>query len=568
MHVLALLLVGLSLGTVRFSDIANAVGIVNEELASGVCWGDMDNDGDVDLYLPNNQLLIFLGAKNKLYRNDGGSFTDVAGSLGVDDDGTGFGCAWGDANNDDLPELAAIRGVLSLVPQEHLLYRNNGSTPWALLSGAELPADGGVGRSVAWADYDNDGFLDLYITNGLENLPIGPSISGALLRNRGDGTFDNVTVSAGLEDTRNGQAACWGDYDDDGYLDLFVVNHGFPDFGQFESNALYHNQRDGSFVDITDTSGVGDERGGFGCAWGDYDNDGLADLYVTNGLDVIFSDPSPNLLYRNLGTGAFEERGAAAGVDSDQGSYSPVWGDFDNDGVLDLFLTTGRAFLGAPTDLLYRGLGDGSFEEIAASAGVDSGQFNQASAVADYDADGGLDIYVVSIENDDKLYRNDSDRGNWIELRLRATTANRSAIGARIEVDAFGQTLSRTVSGGSGFMAQNSPIVHVGLGDATLVRVTVRWPGPDFCVQDLGFVSVGSLVEVTEECFSVLRNEVFSPVADSFPLPRYRPLGSGSTFSDPEPVLSAGTPSYFYQVDRPGVTLRVIKFGPSLLLSF
>jgi hypothetical protein len=280
-----------------------------------------------------------------------------------------------------------------------------------------------TGAGAAFFDYDNDGDLDIYFVNGA-NLPGATSEEpprNTLYRNNSDGTFTDVTDIVGVGDTNYGFGCCVGDYDNDGYQDLYITN--------FEANVLYHNNGDGTFSDVTEKAGVGDERWGSSCAFADYDNDGDLDLFVSNyvvfnleenpvcstrGIRVYCGPETyegvPDILYRNNGDGTFTDVTKSAGLYDSGKGFGAVWGDYDNDGDLDLFVANDTT-----PNFLYRNNSDGTFTEMAMMAGValsESGMaFNGMGAnFGDYDNDGYLDIIVTNFQDQTtNLYRNTHD---------------------------------------------------------------------------------------------------------------------------------------------------------------
>ena len=278
---------------------------------------------------------------------------------------------------------------------------------------------------VAWIDFDRDGWMDLYLVNGghWEELVQGKrTVSNALYRNNGDGTFTNVTGKAGVGNRHWGMGVAAGDYDNDGWVDLFVCNYG--------PNTLYRNNGDGTFKDVTGTAGVGDGRWGVSASWGDYDADGWLDLYVTNTVQFDFKNPDPmechyrgitvqcgplgmvgdsDILYRNNGDGTFRDVSKPAGVLDVTPSYGlgAIWSDYDNDGDLDLYVANDQM-----ANFLFRNRGDGTFEETGLFAGAafsDDGTAQGSMGVdfGDYDRDGLLDIYITHFSDDyNTLFRN------------------------------------------------------------------------------------------------------------------------------------------------------------------
>ena len=278
---------------------------------------------------------------------------------------------------------------------------------------------------VAWIDFDRDGWMDLYLVNGgrWEELVQGKrTVSNALYRNNGDGTFTDVTDKAGVGNRHWGMGVAAGDYDNDGWVDLFVCNYG--------PNTLYRNHRDGTFRDVTAAAGVGDGRWAVSASFGDYDADGLLDLYVTNTVQFDYKDPDPmechyrgitvqcgplgmvgdsDILYRNSGDGTFSDVSEKAGVSEVTPSYGlgAIWSDYDNDGDLDLYVANDQM-----ANFLFRNQGDGTFEETGLFAGAafsDDGTAQGSMGVdfGDYDRDGLLDIYITHFSDDyNTLFRN------------------------------------------------------------------------------------------------------------------------------------------------------------------
>jgi hypothetical protein len=405
----------------------------------GAAWGDCDNDGDLDLYLSN------YGQANKLFRNDGGgTFVDAtSGPLG--DTGDSNGVAWGDYDNDGDLDL-----YVANVNTANRLLRNDGGGTFVDATSDPL-GDTGYGTGVAWGDCDNDGDLDLYLSEyGSANK---------LFRNSGDGTFVDAT-SDPLGDPERGQGVVWGDYDNDGDLDLFLVNSS-------SSNKLFRNDGDGSFVDVTSGLMGGTVSDyGTGVAWGDYDNDGDLDLYLT-------SSYSGNTMLRNDGEGRFLD--ATSGPLDDTGYGTGVaWGDYDNDGDLDLYIS--NTWNGA-NKLLRNDLG-GTFVDVTSDLMGDTG-YGGGVAWGDYDNDGDLDLYLTNLGGANKLFENVTAASgrHWLQVKLRGTSSNFSGIGARVRIVAGGVAQIREISGGSGYHSQNAMVASFGLGSTTVVdSLEVSWP--------------------------------------------------------------------------------------------
>jgi hypothetical protein len=426
----------------------------------GVAWGDYDNDGNLDIYVSNT-----LTDANKLFHNEGGEVFSDATSGPMGDTGNGMGIAWGDYDNDGDLDLYLSNGGTDA----NKLFRNEGGGAFVdATSGPLANADGGQG--IAWGDYDNDGNLDLY-------LAIGGGNPNKLFRNDGEGTFVDAT-SGPLGDTESSVNAVWGDYDNDGDLDLYLSNVGT------DASKLLRNDGSGVFSNAT-SAPLGNTGTGAGVAWGDYDNDGDLDLYLANW-------GTSNKLFRNEGAGTFVD--ATSGLLGDPGqSRGVAWGDYDNDGDLDLFVSN----WGTPSKL-FRNDGGGAFVDATSGPLGDVGSCTGA-AWGDYDSDGDLDLYVARYSQANRLFRNNLSSGNhWLHVDLEGVYSNRAGIGARIRVVTGGASQIREVSGGSGDMSQNSLTAEFGLGGATVVdTVCVLWPSG--IAQDSLNVAVDQLIVITEQ---------------------------------------------------------------------
>ncbi|MDB4444160.1 CRTAC1 family protein [bacterium] len=300
-------------------------------------------------------------------------FTDVASISGVNKGGRGAGAAFGDFDNDGYLDIYVVNNA-----QSNALYHNDKTgifTDVTDIAGLNHP---GTGVAAAIADYDNDGDLDIYLVNRLE-----PNI---LYRNNGDGTFTDVTSAAGVGGAGEGAGASFGDYDRDGYLDIYVTRRG--------PNILYRNNGDGTFTDVTALSKVGNPGWSVGVAFGDYDNDGDLDIYLTNNLDQT------NVLYRNNSDGTFSDVTESAGVGDTGNGMGTTFGDYDNDGDLDIYVANwGR-------NVLYRNNGDGTFADVSKTSGTDDIGNGVGAVFSDYDNDGDLDLYVVNWGHPHIVYSN------------------------------------------------------------------------------------------------------------------------------------------------------------------
>jgi enediyne biosynthesis protein E4 len=415
---------------------------------TGIAWGDYNNDGFVDLFVsPFNRASL-------LHSNNGdGTFTRILGGSITTDSGSTFGACWGDYDNDGWLDLFV--GVNN--QGNDWLYRNNGDATFTKITSGAIVNSGANANNCTWGDYDNDGWIDLFVANSDQN--------DFLFHNNSGGTFARITTNSIALKPGNSQGGSWGDYDNDGLADLFVSRAGGP-------NLLYHNLGGGAFFSVTNDPIVTDvSAGGQGTSWGDYDNDGHLDMFVTNPGRKSF-------LYHNHGDGSFVKitNGPVANDIGD--SSSGAWGDYDNDGALDLFVANRSGF-----DFLYRNNGDGTFARMTNTVLATDPAVSFSGAWADYDNNGFLDLFVTRFRTyNNALYHNAGNSNAWIILKCEGRLSNRAAIGAKVRVKAIiaGREVwqLREISGGGGLGAQPDLRMHFGLGDATKVEtIRIEWPG-------------------------------------------------------------------------------------------
>ncbi len=440
------------------------VGTFPGQGGSGAAWGDYNGDGYPDLFVS------VIRGPNLLFTNNGnGTFTRVTSGPLVADNLASSGCAWGDFDNDGTPDLfVSVNGG----PINDLLFQGSAAGGYAKVKTGSIVSSGGNGNGCAWGDYDNDGYLDLYVCNSNEN--------NFLFHNNGNGTFTRITTGPLVTNTGNSQGCAWGDYDNDGYLDLFVTRSG-------GNNLLFHNNRDGSFAAVTKGPVTTDSSGG-PCAWGDYDNDGYLDLFATR---------IPNsLLYHNNGDGTFTKITNGPVVTDTVGFNGGCqWSDFDNDGYLDLFISV----IGAQ-NLFYHNNGDRTFSKIVTGSLVTDGNAI-AAAWGDYDNDGFPDLYTTGASVPGHLYRNNGNSNQWLGIQLLGRVSNRSAIGAKVRLKSTlhgqPQWQMREISGGNGLGSQNDLRALFGLADGTNAEV-VRIEWPSGTVQELQDVRPGQFLKIFE----------------------------------------------------------------------
>jgi hypothetical protein len=444
----------------------------------GVSWADIDIDSYPDLYLANN--LQPDGQGNGLFHNDGGAVFDeiISGSI-VEDSEHSSTSTWGDCDNDGDLDVFVANGP----GQVNRLYLNNGDGTFFSLTEGELVTEVYDSPAASWIDYDNDGNLDLFVAN------IG---ANSLFRNNGAG-FEKITDIAIVTESDNSYGACWGDYNNDGYADLFMA------VSDNQNNQLFTNNGDGTFTKIVGRNIVEDGGNSRGGSWGDYDNDGDLDLFVPNTSD------EDNFLYNNNGDGSFTRITAGDIVNDGGCSYGSAWGDYDNDGDLDLYVANITGGVSSGKDFFYRNDGAGSFTKLFDCEIVDEIEDSYSAAWGDYDRDGDLDIFVARAdgvdEADNGFYKNNGNENNWINIKCVGEASNGAAIGTKVRVKANigGEPVWQMceISAQTGFGSQNSLEVHFGLGDALIVdTVVIEWTTG--VSQEIANVDVNQLLEITD----------------------------------------------------------------------
>ena len=570
-----------------FEDVAHAAGVdfenqyyprfLSEHQAfgmirygpGGIAAVDYDNDGFYDLFVPD-------GVASRLFRNRGdGGFDDVtapAGLAGLDGVSTGI---FADFDNDGFKDV-----FLSRTFQPNQLFRNNGNGTFTDVTKKSGIGDDCCTTSASWLDYDNDGRLDLYVGRYLDPRIKIPTTFYArngepnqLYHNNGDGTFTNVTERAGVGDTGLGLATVSADYDDDGYPDLFVVS----DFGR---STLYHNEKDGTFTDVTVKAGALAYGAGMNATMGDYDNDGRIDLYTTDirsehgwfaesptvwrymsnswrqgvwksdmplyfqmfrqsgfgFVDMFKEMAAGNHLLKNRGDGTFEDVSGRAGANPFGWFWGATLADYDNDGWQDIFAANGWVYNDRGTEIeldflnnvvshqdvfktgkffdpayfgrqswhgwernrYLRNNGDGTFTEMGRAKGADLLLNSRGVAVADYWNRGALDIAVSASTGRHALLKNAGTPRHWLAVELVGTKSNRDGVGARVWATTGGTRQLREVVLGDGYGSQNTLRQYFGLNDATAVdELLVKWPRSGV-TQTFHHVAANRIVEVTE----------------------------------------------------------------------
>jgi len=462
-----------------FTDSENSVGIFSTgTLGQTAVWGDYNGDGWQDLLISNTDrdrsarvprrgrrgrgkpapAKPFSASTRRhllLFQNDSGvKFSDVRHISGLPNDKIKT-ASWADYDNDGLLDLA-VGTIKAASPP--LLYKNLDGVSFIDISQeAGLTKTGSTSGHVIWADYDRDGLLDLFVP--------GNQLS-YLYRNKGEGTFEEVSLLAGITKRNNGLSAIFFDADNDGWPDLFLANGGY--------NKFYKNNGDGTFTDASESSGL--EGAPYwhttsACS-GDYNGDGFLDVYITN-----IGKARKNALYRNNKDGTFTDVTWETGTRDIGDGRTCAWIDFDADGRLDLFTTNHTS-----SNKLYRNLGNGAFRDAAAEVNLAKPIDVFAASWGDYDRDGFLDVYLNGhIGN--SLKRNEGNSNNSITLHLvgDGLLSNRSAIGARVVLSTPGGSQLREVSGGRGGTEQDMFPLYFGLGEFDKADIRVIWPSGKEC---------------------------------------------------------------------------------------
>ena len=507
--------------TLHFTDQTQAAGIhfkhtngaskqkyLPETMGAGGLFFDYNNDGHLDIYLVNSGTLSSdaqatrnINHADLLYRNNGdGTFTEATAEAGLQQNyGYGIGCLAADYDNDGDADLYLTNFG------KNQLFRNNGDGTFTDITSHAGVGDRSWSVSASFGDFNLDGYLDLYVANYLDyqletahacflegvHIYCGPhEYPGArdtLYRNNGDGTFTDVTARVGLHNAGKGLGTLFTDYNNDSYPDIFVANDAVPDF-------LYRNNGDGTFTDVAVPTGVaynseGRATASMGIATGDYDSDGLPDLFVTNfSLEI-------NSLFHNDGDGFYTmttfETGLADPSFSQLG-FGTQFLDADNDGTLELFVANGHVWdnVSKITPSLsyeqqcqiFGNIGTGQYRDLSETAGpfFKRPVVARGVAIGDYNNDGAVDILVTCCGEAPALLRNDSQtvhrKHNWVKIRLVGTKSNRDAIGAKVWVQTNKNTQFKEATCGGSYASSSDPILHFGIGTQEMVKsIKVQW---------------------------------------------------------------------------------------------
>jgi hypothetical protein len=523
--------------TIQFTDVTAGAGLrfrhnsgalgkkyLPETMGSGAAFLDADGDGWQDVLLVQSK--GWPGARGSarsipaLYRNNrNGTFTDIARTAGLGVEMYGMGVSAADYDNDGDTDVY----ISALGPDR--LFRNAGGGRFEDVTAHAGVGDPGFSASALWFDYDADGRLDLFVANYVEwsvEKDLHCTLDGrtksyctpesykgqspTLYRNKGDGTFENVTRKAGLYDTTNKMlGVALNDYNNDGRLDIFGANDTQP-------NRLYQNKSDGTFADVAVTAGVafneaGVARAGMGVDAADYDGSGRQSLIIGNFSNEMMA------LYSNEGNGLFIDEAPTSTIGRAsllRLTFSCFFFDVDLDGLLDIFAANGHVaddisavqptITYAQPPHLFRNLGAKKFEDVSsrAGAGFAKPRVGRGAADGDYDNDGDLDLIVTSNNGPARLLRNDGGTNQMLRVQLHGTSSNRDAIGARVRVAGdSGPSSWRMVKTGSSYLSQSELPLTFGLGKATKVNaLDVTWPNGK--TERLPGAAAGSVVTIGE----------------------------------------------------------------------
>jgi hypothetical protein len=534
----------------HFTEISRQAGItfkhifspekkyIAESMSGGVALFDYDNDGYLDIYFVNSLTVDLAKSRQKtrsaLYHNNGdNSFTDVTDKAGVGDIGFGMGVAVGDYNNDGFEDLY----VTCLGPNH--LFKNNGNGTFRDVTLKAGVSDPRWSTGAAFLDYDNDGKLDLFVSNYVDfdfnHLPefgVGrtcqfkgvpvqcgprglPGAGDSLYHNNGDGTFSDVSKKAGVSDPNGyyGLGVICSDFDEDGFVDIFVANDSTPNF-------LYHNNGDGTFKEIAFISGTavnesGSEQGCMGVTLGDYDHDGKLDLFISN------FDDEYNILYHNEGRNSFTDVSFSSKVAQVSLPYVG-WGtkffDYDNDGWADLFVANGHAYPQRghyrQREFLHHNNQDGTFSEVASQLGSPLMEERAGRGVAfgDIDNDGDVDIVVNDLDGSPQLLRNDGgNTNNSVLIKMIGVKSNRDGIGARVKIVSGDLAQIDEVHSGGSYLSQSDLRLPFGLEKRTKIDlIEVHWPSGT--VDKVADAGVNKIITI-KEGQGVVEQKEFKKVA-------------------------------------------------------
>ncbi len=522
--ILLLLLLPMSTYAQLFTKITSGQMVNDGGDSRSVNWIDYDNDGDLDLYVTNGPQS---GQDNFFYKNNGdGTFTKIDTIVIAQDNRASDGSSWGDFNNDGNPDLF----VANWWGQNNLLYKNNGDGSFTPITSSPVTTESNYSETGVWGDYNNDGFLDLYVCNS------GGDLKNSLYKNNGDGSFTKLT-GVFLNDQFYTRNINWIYYNNDRLPDIFITNE------NNQNEKLYINNGDDTFTSMDAPSLLNNGGNSTSSNWEDFDNDGDLDVLVLN-----YSNQHNNLFINHDGT--FDKVNSPPFSTDTSNSFCSAVGDVDNDGDLDIFIT--NAFTGSsPThNFLYINNGDGTFSKDTGLVTQDEG-WSYGCAFGDYNRDGYLDLFTANCFNanqNNSLYFNNGGSNNWLLLNLEGIKSNKSAIGAIVKLKAniFGNSFwqTRSVKGETGYCGQNLQL-HFGLGDAASIdSLEIIWPSG--IIQHETNIQINSVSKIIEDTSSITNLQQFENPPQGYNL--------GQNYPNP---FNPGTKIKF-RIGNPGfVSLKV-----------
>jgi hypothetical protein len=485
----------------RMQDVAAAAGIDSFSMAGGVIVDDFDGDGAFDVVLSSFDMC----QRTRFFHNNGnGTFVEKTDGAGLDGQTGGLSMIQTDYDNDGCRDVLVTRGGWEIAHRRSLLKGHCDGTFSDVTAIAGLAVPATASQAAVWVDIDNDGWLDLFTGN--EDSP------PQLFRNRGDGRFEDISASAGVQRPAFAKGVVAEDYDEDGYVDLFVANYG-------GENLLFHNNHDRTFTEVGEKAGVRVANKTFGSWFFDYDNDGWPDLFVTSfygSVDEVVRTytkrphNAPGLrLFKNKGDGTFREVTKEARLDRVFMPMGASFGDIDSDGWPDIYLGTGNpSYASVVPNVLLRNHEGRYFADVTAAAGVGDLHKGHGVAFADIDNDGDEELFaeIGGATPGDKhafrLFENPGNGNDWLTIRLVGVKSNRAAVGAHVRIDLTNnggpqRSVYRTIGSGGSFGA--SPYEkHLGLGaKAKILKVEVRWPASG-TTQTFTGVAKNQAIEIRE----------------------------------------------------------------------
>lgn len=514
-------------GVFNFTDVTRSSGIdfihnmgdnhltnVIESVGGGCAFLDFNQNGLLDLYIANGSFhsLISSGERprtqstNALYENLGnGRFRNITQQARVGDTGYSMGVSIGDFNNNGYPDIY----VSNYGP--NILYRNNGDGTFTDISVRAGVAGNQSSAGAVWLDFNNNGLLDLYVANYVEfnpdlNLTYAPDgypgplnfkgQADVLYRNNGDGTFTDVTQEMGLYNP-DGRAMGVGSLDltGNGYPDIFVANDAM-------ANYFFINEEGNAFRDVAIRSGLAFNRGGeatasMGVSFADFTGDGLMDLFV--------SDDTYNSLYQNQGGGLFRDIAFPSGIamaSAQHVGWAAAFIDYNNNTHKDIYIVNGELkHLHGQEDQLFENSGNGTFRDVSFEQGpyFSEAMVGRGGCFADFDNDGDIDVFIVNLNQEAVLLRNDiGNNNNWLLINLVGTQSNRDGVGATVKVTTGNLTQTDQKTGGGQYLSKNDPRLHFGLGDFDIIdRIEILWPSG--IIQTLDNTEVNQIITIQEQ---------------------------------------------------------------------